>query len=452
MKIRKPLIVLSLVMVFAMIVVPALFAGGGAQAGGTGQSNDKLLYWVNNDDTNSMKQIVDYYNSNMNPNGLPVEVQVVPGDVTDVSKLMTAVRGGTGPDVYFLDRFTIGERAAGGLLEDITDNLKALDPNLKDKYLDFAWNETQFRGKTYGLPWYTDTRVIYYRKDLLRQAGIDVSVLDPKNGPMTVKDMQDIGYKMNQTDAAGNYTRMGLIPFAREFQGYHYIWGFAFGGQFADLNAGKVTCSSDPGVIAAFQYFHDSAKAMDPQKVRTFLSTYAPPNLPPQQDAFIIGKLTMIVNGDWYLYNIHTYGKDIEWGATWLPVLKKGDTPGSFAGGWSVVVPTGAKHKADAVKFIYWLAGDPGQRMMLKLNGGTTLSTVKTVLNDDSVFSPDMAFLRQMLPYSKSRPVLPVGALYFDNLTIAQDAVAYDQADVMQALKTCEDNTNAQLQKFLPLN
>lgn len=37
----------------------------------------------------------------------------VPGDETDVSKLMTAVRGGVGPDVYHLDRFTTSQRAAG---------------------------------------------------------------------------------------------------------------------------------------------------------------------------------------------------------------------------------------------------------------------------------------------------------------------------------------------------
>jgi multiple sugar transport system substrate-binding protein len=426
----------------------SLVFAAGDQQGSSSAKPTTVLFWTNSDSPEE-KQLVAEYNR-LNP-GVTVDIQIVPGGITDVTKLMTAVRSGTGPDIYTLDRFTIGERAAGGLLEDITSDLLKLDPNIKDRYLDFAWAETQFRGKTYGLPWLTDTRAIFYRKDILRQAGIDLSILDPANGPCTLDQLNEIAMKLNKTDSEGNYTQVGLIPFLTEDQGYHYIWAFAFGAEMADLRAGRVT-PTEPGSVAAFQYLKDSCKALDPQKIRTFISSYMPPNFPPQQHPFLTGNTPIMVNGDWYITNINRYAKDIEWGTTWLPVLKKGDKAHSFAGGWSVVVPTGAKQKTEAVKFVHWYAGDAGQRMHLNLVGGTVLPTVKSVLNDSSLYPPEYTIVREMLPVSKNRPVLPVGALYFDNLTVAQNRVAYDQGDVAAALKKCEDDTNAQLSKFLPLN
>jgi ABC-type glycerol-3-phosphate transport system substrate-binding protein len=53
--------------------------------------------------------------SQKNPS-IKVNVEVVPGSETDVAKLMTAVRSGAGPDLAVIDRFTVAQRAAAGLL------------------------------------------------------------------------------------------------------------------------------------------------------------------------------------------------------------------------------------------------------------------------------------------------------------------------------------------------
>lgn len=59
-----------------------------------------------------LQKMVDVFN--LSQTGVQVEMTMVPGSETDVSKLITAVRGGTGPDVYMLDRFTTAERKAAG--------------------------------------------------------------------------------------------------------------------------------------------------------------------------------------------------------------------------------------------------------------------------------------------------------------------------------------------------
>jgi multiple sugar transport system substrate-binding protein len=372
---------------------------------------------------------------------------MVPGAETEISKLMTAVRSGTGPDIYGLDRFTIGERAAQGLLEDITDQLRQIDPNLSSKYLDFAWAEAQYNGRSYGLPTGTDTRVLFYRKDILRQKGINADALDPKNGPITVAELKTITDKLNETDAQGNYTRIGYIPYATENQGWHYVMGFSFGGKFADLQAKKVT-PLDPGVVAAYQYFYDTAKDLGPQKVRTFLSTYAPPNNPPQQNMFMTGVSPITVQGDWFIADIMRFAPDIEWGTTYLPVLKKGDKITTFAGGWSMVVPKGAKNVEGAIRTMAWWAGEPGQRLECEYGLGAHLPTWKTLIDEDRLYIPEYRFAKDLLPVAQNRPVLPIHAFYWDQLTIAQDEVANNLKTPQEALRQVETLSQAQYDRF----
>jgi multiple sugar transport system substrate-binding protein len=402
-----------------------------------------VIFWANSDDTGTTRKMVEAYNAT-NP-AVKVELVLVPGAETEVSKLMTAVRSGTGPDIYGLDRFTIGERAAAGLLEDITDHVNRIDPDYGGNHLNYAWAETQYNGRTWGIPDGTDTRALYYRPDLMREAGIDPGPLDPRNGPVTIAQLNEIAMKLNVTDAQGNYTRIGFVPWAN--QGWHYGFGYAFGGSFADLQAKKVT-PLNPGVVAAYQYFYDTAKALDPLKVRTFMSTYYPPNNPPQQDAFLTGHQAIVVGGSWMVESIKRYAPDIEYGVTYMPVLKAGDPPSTWAGGWSLVVPKGAKQAEGAIRFMTWYAGGDGQRLRCELALKAFLPTWVALLDDDSLFIPEYAFFRELLKVTKSRPVLPIGALYWDQLSIAQDDMATNSKTPVEALTVVEQQAQAQYDKF----
>ena len=76
----------------------------------------------------------------------------------------------------------------------------------------YAWNEVAYEGHPYGLPLDTDARAIFYNKDMVRQAGIDPSLLDPSRGPMSLDQFKQIALKLNKKDAHGNYTQVGFVP------------------------------------------------------------------------------------------------------------------------------------------------------------------------------------------------------------------------------------------------
>jgi multiple sugar transport system substrate-binding protein len=208
-------------------------------AAGLAAAPTQITFWTNFTPPFSdyLQKMVDSYNASQS--AVQAKLVQVPGSETDISKLMTAVRGGTGPDVYMLDRFTTAERAAAGVLTDLTPFIKKADPKMGDKYLPFAWAESTYKGDQYSLPFDTDTRALYYRKDLLKAAGIDISALDPKNGPATIAQVKAIADKYNKKDSSGEYEQIGFIP--QYNQGWHYTWGFAYGGKFADPKNTKVT-------------------------------------------------------------------------------------------------------------------------------------------------------------------------------------------------------------------
>ena len=74
------------------------------------QEASTVTFWTTHTepDLSALQMIVDGFNSENSD--VQAELVQVIGDETDTTKLMTAVRGGTGPDVYMLDRFIVAQR------------------------------------------------------------------------------------------------------------------------------------------------------------------------------------------------------------------------------------------------------------------------------------------------------------------------------------------------------
>lgn len=443
-------------LVFVSYVIAGLLIAGYVFASGQSESSSsssgqpvKLSFWTPHTPPYSvaLKQMVDTYNKE-HP-GVVVTMTQVPGSSTDAAKMITAVRAGTAPDSYELDRFSVIQWAAVGALENLQPYITKSAPGLGSDYMPFAWAETQWRGNTYALPSTTDARALFYRDASLRSIGVDPSIFDPKNGPLTIAEIKQISDKFTKTDSNGNYTQIGIIPYDTKFNaGGPYTWGFDFGGKFMDYGACKVT-PTDPGVVKAFQFAYDWAKQMGPQKVQTFLSTYVPPNNPPEQDPFLIGKVAMEISGPWALTSLKKYGPNLKYGVTYLPVPQKGDKPSTWAGGWSFVLPKGAKHPAQAFDFIRWMAGPQGQKIYAI--GTTKLPTYNSLTSDSSIYTGNLSFFKTILTFAKSRPNIPVGALYYNALLAAWGDVTSNQATPEQALQGVAQKVQPQLQRYCPL-
>jgi multiple sugar transport system substrate-binding protein len=377
-----------------------------------------------------------------------VKMTITPasGAETNITKLLTSIRGGVAPDVYMADRFTVAERASQGVVDVLPDDVAAM----KDQYLDFAWAETQYKGKTYALPFDTDARALWYNKDLITAAGEDPAQLDISKGPPTIDTVNKIADKISKKDASGNYTVMGWMPGgpgaggnAGAFdQGWPYTCGFVNNGIFADLAACKVT-PLDPGVVAGYQFLYDWHKQRDPQAIARWVSTNLPPNPPAAQNPFWTGKLGMTISGDWRIAEQAKYAPNGHYGFTYIPVPKAGDKGATWAGGWSMALIPNSKVKDQAVKFMKYIAGPEGQKVYTKES--SHLPTLKALLQDSTLFDAQHKTFLDLLPTAKNRPPLPVGALYWEQLTTAMGSVELNSKTPQEALQVVQDAVQPKL-------
>lgn len=389
---------------------------------------------------NAINAIADDFNQSQSTAAVEV-VQVPSQSASDVTKLMTAVRGGVGPDVYLFNRPFASQRAADGALQDLNPFLDGED--ISGEYLDFAFEECQFQGQLFALPFDTDARALYYRRDILEEVGIDSTELDPANGPITLNRIHEIAAEIDQKDSDGAYTRMGFVPWFA--QGWHYTWGFNFGGSFYSPEECQIT-ATDEGVAEGFNYLYEQAGRLGPEEVQAFMSSVNRPDAPPAQNPFITGAVAFMISGDWEIANMQRYAPDVDYSITYIPVPNEGDDPSSWSAGFSLVMPQGAKEPEAAFQFMRHMAGEPGQRIYTKET--QHFPTIVALLDEEDLYDERHMFFNEVLDYSTSLPTVPVGALLWDELTSAQEKVTLNEATADEALNEVQSRVQPQMDRY----
>jgi len=173
-----------------------------------------------------------------------------------ITKALTAHKSGTPPVTSVLlstDMFTLIDE----------DAIVPIDPFIKSdedkKWLSSFFpafmENSQTGGKTWGVPFQRSTIVLYYNKDLFKEAG-----LDPEKAPATWAEMLAFAEKLTKRDASGNTTQWGVqIPSS----GFPY-WLFqgltTQAGAILANPEGNRTFYDKPEVIEALQYWADLAR------------------------------------------------------------------------------------------------------------------------------------------------------------------------------------------------
>jgi len=99
---------------------------------------------------------------------LRVRVEKLPWSAAH-EKLLTAFAGDATPDIAQLGNTWIAELAALGALQPLDAGAMGLDAA---DHFDGIWRTNQAGGRLLGVPWYIDTRVMFYRRDLFERAGV----------------------------------------------------------------------------------------------------------------------------------------------------------------------------------------------------------------------------------------------------------------------------------------
>ncbi|MBP9735930.1 MAG: ABC transporter substrate-binding protein [Rhodoferax sp.] len=174
-----------------------------------------------------------------------------------IVKALTAHKSGTPPVTSVLlstDMFTLIDEDAVVPFDNFVKTAQD-QAWLKGFYPAFMQN-SQTGGKTWGIPFQRSTVVMYWNKDLFKQAG-----LDPNKAPASWAELKDAATKLTQKDSTGKVNTWGVqIPSS----GFPY-WLFqtlsTTNGAMLANETGTTVKFDDPKVVEALQYWVDLGKA-----------------------------------------------------------------------------------------------------------------------------------------------------------------------------------------------
>ncbi len=344
----------------------ATSAAGGAAAGGAtaapaqgGTAQVTVEWWdiTTGVQEATLKKMIDAFQSK-NPDIKINRTYIAQSQSSQANdKLLTAIAGGNPPDVNYFDRFIVAQFAAQGFLTDLTD-LASKAGVKQDDYFPFAWEEASYKGKLYALPFDTDTRALWYNKDLFKAAG-----LDPEKGPQNIQELADMSDKLTKKDANGKITTWGFVPHFD--QAWIYTYGFGWKGVFQDPNTKKIT-SADPKVVESMKWLQTYASKLGVDNLDAFTAACQGTQCADQNDYLWTGQAAMVISGDWKVADAKKYKPDVHYGVVPFPGPDGPAPYASWAGGWSWVIPKGAKNVDAAWRVLSWVAGPEGQDMYNK--------------------------------------------------------------------------------------
>ena len=149
----------------AALVAGLVLAGCARKEEGT-----TVRFWAMGREAEVVAELIHEFEAE-NP-GIRVDVQNIPWTAAH-EKLLTAFAADGLPDVCQLGNTWIPEFAELDTLEPLQpyiDRSTVVEPA---DYFPGIWDTNVIHGEVVGVPWYVDTRLLYYRKDLLAQAGHD---------------------------------------------------------------------------------------------------------------------------------------------------------------------------------------------------------------------------------------------------------------------------------------
>jgi multiple sugar transport system substrate-binding protein len=174
--------------------------------------------------------------------GVKVNVEVVGWDV-QLDRIKNAAVSGQGPDVTQAGTTQVPFFAALGGFEDLSSRIG--DIGGKSAYAPGVWQTTQLQGQdgTYAIPWFTEARAIYYRKDVLKKAGIDPATAFTDTNALE-QTLQTIHDKV--PSIGGKPIAPFGMPGKKAFDLVHHVMPFVWdnGGAELSTDASKSTINS----------------------------------------------------------------------------------------------------------------------------------------------------------------------------------------------------------------
>jgi multiple sugar transport system substrate-binding protein len=249
-----------------------------------------IVYWTHDNEPRNQldEQLITEFMAE-NPD-IEVKYEVFPFEDYD-TKLLTAMAGQTGPDLFNIFNSRMVTLAASDAVAPVDASAlgyASLD-EFKDLYVPGALDSFTFGDTLYAIPTEINNQALFINVEHFKEAGLDPE----QDYPKTWEELVKVSQKLTQTDAGGEVTRRGYdftyggdidLP-VLAFEGMAY----QLGGTFFNQDMTEATINSEANV-KALQFWSD------------WIHTYelGDPSVEEPIELFGEGDLYMVAVGTWF--------------------------------------------------------------------------------------------------------------------------------------------------------
>lgn len=357
----------------------------GCDSGGDGRT--VIQFWAMGREGEIVKNLLSEF-ERRNPD-LQVRVQQIPWSAAH-EKLLTAHAADSMPDVFQLGNTWVPEFVALKAVEGLNSRLAASTVIAGEDFFQGILETNVLRGELYGIPWYVDTRVLFYRKDLLARAGYG----DP---PRKWNDWLDAMVRVKNLDGGERYAI--LLPM-NEWQ-MPVILALQRGAKLLRDDA-RYGAFRDPSFRQGLSFYLDLFR----QQLAPAAAEAQIANL---YQEFAKGYFAVYVSGPW---NLGEFRRRLppalqdDWATVPMPSTDEHYPGISLAGGASLVLAHSSRHKDETWRLIEFLTEPDQQVEFYRLSGDLPARRSawdRGVLADD----PGVEAFRKQLERVASTPRIP---------------------------------------------
>ncbi|MFP5417193.1 MAG: sugar ABC transporter substrate-binding protein [Actinomycetes bacterium] len=384
-------------------------AGASAPPVSEGPAQGTLTVWAMGAEGEALPGLLEKFQAD-NP-GVTVNVTAVPWS-SAYDKFKAAIAANETPDVAQVGTTWMGEFVSAGALDPAPD---MIDPS---KFYEGAQATTEVDGTSYAVPWYVETRLVYYRTDLAQQAGITSPATDWDGLKEMARAMKERGGAewgiSLQPGQTGSWQT--VLPF---------MW--SNGGEIMNAAGSAFTLDDAKNVeaLAYYQSFFNEG-----------LANKAPVEGTTEAD-FVSGKVPMFVSGPWMMAAVEKAGGEGFADKYDVMLMPEKEKSVSFVGGSNLAVFKATQNRDAAWKLVDYLTQEDTQVAWYDLT--TDLPSVKAAWDADALKSDDrLAKFGEQLETAVAPPSIATWEQVAAKLDAQIEQVTRGGADPAQALATAQ--------------
>lgn len=388
--------------------------GGNSDAAAVGKvaevATGEIEIWAAAGNGDALKALGERF-AQENPDVTITVTEIPWGEI--ITKNQTAAASGTGPDIVMTGADQTASVIAMGGLARVPDAVFEVDD-----FYPAAVASVTGESDLYSVPWYVETRFLYYRADIAAELGHDAPTtwaeLEELSGAFAEREGGEYGLGLPRP--IDNPAQI-IVPFMSQA-----------GGTVADADGWTFDTPEFVEALDFYQGFFERDESPLSETEATFEN----------------GGIPLLISGPWM---IDVYQELIDTGAApdgftedsiGYVVLPEGSANNnSYIGGGNLGVLSSSDNQDSSWLFLQWLLEDAQQKALFD-DAGSFPARVASADHEPILASPVMSVLKEQMPHTVETPSYPSWAQIADQIGLYAERVANGELTSQEAAKAIQ--------------